>query len=403
MERRQADDDESAVRLALRVARRALGRSHPNPPVGAVVYRGDVILGRGATQRPGGAHAEVVAIRDAVRRHGAAALRGASLAVTLEPCCHTGRTGPCTRAIAASGIVRVVAGHRDPNPRVRGGGLRALRAAGIEVACGVLEAECRAQHRGFLSVIERGRPFVVLKLAASLDGRIATASGESRWITGAAARAAVHALRARSDAVAVGSGSALADDPELTARRAGRVVARPFRVVFDGRLRVRPTLRLFRDGHAARTFVVTAEDASEARRRMLERTGARVLSVRRGSRGALDLDRALRRLAAEGLTEILVEGGGTLAAALLRAGVVDELHWFLAPKLLGGDGVPALAALGLRRLGETPVLAALRWRVLRDGDLHLVARLGGAIPSGGRRSPAASRRRGSGPASGRQR
>lgn len=392
------------MRLALRVARRASGRSHPNPPVGAVVYRGAAILGRGATQRPGGAHAEVVALRDAVRRHGARALRGASLAVTLEPCCHVGRTGPCTRAIVAAGIARVVAGHRDPNPRVRGGGLRALRAAGLEVVCGVLEEGCREQHRGFLSVIERGRPFVVLKLAASLDGRIATASGESRWITGPAARAAVHALRARSDAVATGSGSALADDPALTARRGERVVARPVRVVFDARLRVRPTLRLFADGFAARTLVVTAEDAPVARRRALERTGARVLAVRRGPGGTLDLDAALRRLAAAGLTEVLVEGGGTLAAALLRAGRVDELHWFAAPKLLGGDGVPALASLGLRRLADAPTLVVPRWRALPGGDLHLVARLGGAIPSGGRRgrSPA-SRRAGARRASGRKR
>jgi len=385
MARRRALDDEAAMAIALRAARRALGRSHPNPPVGAVVYRGGEVLGRGATQPAGGPHAEIVALRNAVRRHGAAALRGASLAVTLEPCCHTGRTGPCSRAIVAAGITRVVAGHRDPNPRVRGGGLRALRATGVEVVCGVLEDACREQHRGFLSVQERGRPFVALKLAASLDGRIATASGESRWITGAAARAAVHALRARSDAVALGSGSALADDPSLTVRRGERVIGRPIRVVFDARLRVRPSLRLFADGFASRTWVVTAVDAPGARRRALERIGARVLGVRRGAGGALDLGAALRALATAGLTEILVEGGGTLAAALLRAGFVDELHWFAAPRLLGGDGVPALAPLGLRRLADSPPLVALRWRALPDGDLHLVARLGGAIPSGGRR------------------
>jgi len=390
----RALDDEAAMRLALREARRALGRTHPNPPVGAVVYRGATLLGRGATQAVGGPHAEIVALRAAARRHGAAALRGASLAVTLEPCCHVGRTGPCTRAIVEAGIARVVAGHRDPNPRVGGGGLRALRAAGVAVASGVLEAECRAQHRGFVSVMERGRPFVMLKLAASLDGRIATAAGESRWITGPAARAAVHALRARSDAVAIGSGTALADDPELTARRGARVLRRPWRVVFDSRLRIGPGLRLFGDGFASRTLVVAAEGASAARRRALERTGARVLEVRRararaGAGGFLDLDAALRRLAAEGLCEILVEGGGTLAAALLRAGLVDELHWFAAPLLLGGDGVTAIGPLGLARLGDAPRLAEPRWRRLPGGDLHLLARLVGAIPSGRRRRTAA--------------
>jgi len=381
-------DDEAAMRLALREARRASGRTHPNPPVGAIVYRGARVLGRGATRSVGGPHAEIVALRAAVRRHGAAALRGARLAVTLEPCCHVGRTGPCSRAILEAGIARVIAGHRDPNPRVGGRGLRALRAGGIEVTTGVLEAECRAQHRGFVSVMERGRPFVVLKLAASLDGRIATAAGESRWITGPAARAAVHALRARSDAVAVGSGTALADDPELSARRGARVLRRPWRVVFDARLRVPPELRLFSDGFASRTLVVAAAGAPTARRRALERTGARVLELRGGrghGRASLDLEAALRRLAAEGLSEILVEGGGTLAAALLRAGLVDELHWFVAPILLGGDGVPALGPLAIARLADAPRLAEARWRRLAGGDLHLVVRLVGAIPSDRRR------------------
>ena len=188
---------EAAMRQALACAKRARGRSFPNPPVGAVVFRGDRVLGRGATRNVGGPHAEVVAIRGALRRHGASGVRGASIAVTLEPCNHHGRTAPCSELLVEAGLSRVLVGHVDPHPTVSGRGLARLRRAGLEVTLGVLEAECRAQHRGFLSVCARGRPFVALKLASSLDGRIATASGESRWITGEAARSLVHRLRAQ--------------------------------------------------------------------------------------------------------------------------------------------------------------------------------------------------------------
>jgi diaminohydroxyphosphoribosylaminopyrimidine deaminase/5-amino-6-(5-phosphoribosylamino)uracil reductase len=362
---------EAAMRLALAQARRARGRTFPNPPVGAVVYRGDRVLGRGFTRPPGGPHAEIVALERARRRHGGRALRGASLAVTLEPCCRVGRTGPCTEALLAAGLARVFVGHRDPHPGVAGRGLRRLRGGGLEVRVGVLEAECRRQHRGFLCVLERGRPFVSLKLASSLDGRIATASGESRWISGPAARDQVHRLRAHSDAVAVGSGTALADDPRLTARRGGRVVHRPIRVLFDSRLRVPPTARLLASG-AERTWVLCARGVAVARRRAVEAGGARVIPVPLRA-GHLDLGRALRTLAREGLTEVLVEGGGELAAALLRERRVDEVHWFAAPRLLGGDGRPALGPLGAGSLEALPRLTELRVRRVGD-DVHLWGR-----------------------------
>lgn len=348
------------MRLALAEARRALGRCFPNPAVGAVVFRGDRVLGRGFTQPPGGPHAEVVALERAARRHGPASLRGASLAVTLEPCCHQGRTGPCTEVVLGAGLGRVFVGHVDPHPAVRGGGVRRLRRAGLAVRVGVLEAACREQHRGFLSRLERGRPFVTLKLAASLDGRIATASGESRWITGERARAHVHQLRERSDAVMVGSGSALGDDPALTARRGGRVVHRPVRVLVDSRLRVPPSARLYR-ADVARTWVLCGRAAPRRRRRAIEATGARVLEVPM-RRGGLRLDRALERLSAEGLGTLLVEGGGGLAAALVRDGLVDELVWFAAPLLLGSEGRPALGSLALARLADAPALAIGRVR-----------------------------------------
>jgi diaminohydroxyphosphoribosylaminopyrimidine deaminase/5-amino-6-(5-phosphoribosylamino)uracil reductase len=277
--------------------------------------------------------------------------------------------------VRASGVARVFVGQLDPNPKVRGGGVRRLRRAGLDVRVGVLEEECRAQHRGFVSTVTRGRPFVTLKLAATLDGRIATAAGASRWITGPAARAHVHRLRARSDAVMVGSGTARADDPTLTARRDGRVVHRPVRVLLDSGLRVPTTARLYAED-AARTWVLCSRGAPASRRRDVAARGARLLPMRpRG--GRIPLDAALARLGAEGLGTLLVEGGGDLAAALLRAGLVDELVWFVAPRLLGADARPAIGPLAVRELDAAPAFAIER--VARLGpDLLVEARAGGA-------------------------
>lgn len=368
------------MRLALAEARAARGRTHPNPPVGAVVFRGDRVLGRGRTRPPGGAHAEIVALESAARRAGARAVRGASVAVTLEPCNHTGRTGPCTEALVAAGVRRVYVGHEDPH-RLAGGGVRALRRAGVEVEVGILEAECREQHRGFLSLLARGRPFVSLKLAASLDGRIATASGESRWITSPPARAAVHRLRAGADAILVGSGTVRADDPELTVRRGGRVVHRPIRVLVDGSLRVPASARVYGDD-ASRTWVLCAPTAPAVRRRALDRRGAMRLEVPLRGRH-LDLRRGLRALGRAGLSDVLVEGGGQLAAALLRGRLVDEVHWFVAPKLIGGDGREALGPLALRALSKAATLSDVRVRRVGP-DLHVHGRLDAGTGRGAR-------------------
>lgn len=352
-------NSQTAMRAALAQARRASGRTFPNPAVGAVVFRGDRILGRGYTRPPGGPHAEIVALERAAKAHGRRALRGATIAVTLEPCRHTGRTPPCTDALIEVGIARVVIGHLDPHPDAAGG-VRALRRAGIAVEVGVLEDACRVQHRGFLSMVLRGRPFVTLKLASSLDGRIATARGESRWISSPASRDYVHRLRAETDAVLTGSGTALADDPALTARRGARVVQRPVRVLIDSRLRVPPRAKLFaRDG--ASRFVLCAADAPASRRRAIAATGAHVLPIR-ARRGNVPLREALEALAAAGLGTILVEGGGGLAAALLAEGLVDELLWFAAPKLLGGDARAAVAALGVAKLAAAPSFDITRVR-----------------------------------------
>jgi diaminohydroxyphosphoribosylaminopyrimidine deaminase/5-amino-6-(5-phosphoribosylamino)uracil reductase len=364
---------EAAMRLALREAAKGAGTTFPNPCVGAVVFRGDTVLGRGFTRPPGGAHAEVVALERAVKRHGAAAVRGASLAVTLEPCCHTGRTGPCTEAVLEAGIARVLIGVRDPHPLVAGGGLRRLKRAGLKTEVGVLEAECRRQLSGFISACERGRPWVVLKLASTLDGRIATASGESRWITGERSRAFVHALRKSNDAVMVGSGTALADDPALTARRGDRLLRAPVRVLVDGSLRVPTRSQLFHqtDGEA---WVLCARGARGIAAR--QRVGARTFELGRRD-GHLDLRQGLRKLGKAGLTSVLCEGGGELAAALLRARLVDEIHWMLAPKLIGGDGRAALGPLMLGKLAGATSLGDVAVRRLGE-DVHIHALVGNA-------------------------
>lgn len=333
---------------AVALARRGLGRTSPNPPVGAVVVRGGRIVGEGWHRRAGGPHAEVVALR----RAGARA-RGATLYVTLEPCSHFGRTPPCARAVIAAGVARVVVAVGDPNPRVRGRGVRALRAAGIAVEIGLLGDAAAEVSAWFRHWVVRRRPYVLLKLAASLDGRIATASGASRWVSGAPARRWVHALRNRVDAVMVGAGTVLADDPALTCRvRGGRD---PHRVVVDGRLRVSPRAAIFRGGSSASTFVATTAAASRHRRRALERAGAQVLELP-GRAGRLRIGALLAALGARGVVSVLIEGGGELAAAALRERVVDRLLVVSAPLVLGGDGRAMLGALGVRRLARAPRL-----------------------------------------------
>ena len=360
--------DEAMMRHALAQAAQGRGRTHPNPAVGAVVFRGDRVLGRGFTKPPGGAHAEVAAIADARRRHGPRAVAGASLAVTLEPCTFQGRTGPCTEALLEAGIGRLVGGCRDPHPRVAGRGFARLRRRGVEVVTGVLEEDCRWQHRGFFCVVEHGRPWVSLKLATTLDGRIATASGESRWITGEASRAFVHRLRDQSDAVMVGSGTALVDDPELTVRRGERIRREPIRVLVDGRLRVPLSARLYAALDPERTWVLCRQGARGLAARR-ERAG-QLIELPEAADGKVDLRRGLRALGQAGLTQLLVEGGGGLAAALLRSELVDEVHWMVAPKLIGGDGRAGLGPLGLDRLADAVALDSLRTR-RRGEDLHL--------------------------------
>jgi len=344
------------MRLAIREAEKGLGRTSPNPAVGALLVKGGGVLARGHHARAGAPHAEVMALARAGTR-----ARGADLYTTLEPCDHWGKTPPCSLAILQAGVRRVFVGSRDPNPVVDGRGIARLRKGGARVRHDVLRAECDRLNRAWFRFITTGRPFVTLKVATTLDGRIATRSGDSRWVTGPEARAEVHRLRDRVDAVLVGAGTARADDPLLTARVPGG--RDPLRVVLDTRLRLPRTLRLFRQRSPAPTLVAHGL----ARLPKLPR---RVEPVRcRLRRGRIDLADLLAKLGERGVTHLLVEGGAEVASAFLEAGLVDELACFVAPRVLGG-GLSWVRGSGPPRMADAIRLDELE--ITRLGDDVLV-------------------------------
>ncbi|MDE2228231.1 MAG: bifunctional diaminohydroxyphosphoribosylaminopyrimidine deaminase/5-amino-6-(5-phosphoribosylamino)uracil reductase RibD [Alphaproteobacteria bacterium] len=337
------------MRAALALAQRGLGQSWPNPSVGCIIVRDGAVVGRGWTQKGGRPHAETEALARAKR-----GAKGAVAYVTLEPCCHHGKAPPCTDALITAGIRRAVVAIEDPDPRVSGKGLAALRAASVDVETGLCAAEATELNAGFFSAIQRGRPSVTLKLATSLDGRLAVASGESRWITGEAARARGHLLRATHDAVIVGSGTIIADDPELTCRLPGLTERSPVRVVIDGGLRVPLTARVVAEAKRAPTWFIVRHGIAGERRAALADCGVEIIDVPAMPGGETDLAAALAALTRKGITRLLVEGGATLAAALVRADLIDRIAWFRAPSLIGGDGVPTLAALGIEAPAHAP-------------------------------------------------
>ncbi len=362
-------DHERYMRLALREARRGLGRTSPNPAVGAVLVKDGKVVGRGHHARAGAPHAEVAAIRAAGAR-----ARGADLYTTLEPCDHFGRTPPCSLAILEAGVRRIFSGSGDPNPRVNGRGLRRLRRAGVEVRTGVLREGCDALNETWFRFITTGRPHVTLKVASTLDGRIATAGGDSRWVTGPEARALVHRLRDASDAVMVGAGTARADDPRLTARLPGGRGRDPLRVVLDSRLSLPASLRLFRQRSTAPTIVAHVAGDPPAR------PGRGVEYLRcRARRGRVDLPDLLEKLGGRGVTSLLVEGGAEVASALLAAGLVDRLILFLAPKVAGG-GRSWLEGPGPARMRDALSIRDLEVQRVGD-DLMLTGR---PVPKGDR-------------------
>jgi diaminohydroxyphosphoribosylaminopyrimidine deaminase/5-amino-6-(5-phosphoribosylamino)uracil reductase len=340
--------DVTHMRAALALAARGLGNTWPNPAVGCVIVRDGRVVGRGWTQPGGRPHAET----EALKRAGEAA-RGATVFVTLEPCCHWGRTPPCTDALVAAGVARVVVAMRDPDPRVNGEGLARLRAAGVAVEEGLCEAEAASLNLGFALRLREGRPMVTLKLATTLDGRIATAAKESRWITGPEARRAAHGLRARHDAILVGSGTVLDDDPDLTCRLPGGVPVPAPRVVADARLRVPPSARIVRTAREVPTLLATVPGHAEAALAPFRDAGVEVLELAPEGEG-IGMRPLLAALAARGITRLLAEGGSGIAASLLREGLADRLAWFHAPSVIGGDGIPAAYALPLPDLASAP-------------------------------------------------
>lgn len=352
------------MRRAIELSKLGVGRTSPNPSVGAVVARGAVVVGEGWHRRAGEPHAERVALA-----HAGSAARGADLYVTLEPCCHHGRTPPCTDAIVQAGVRRVFYACRDPDPRCAGGGHAALQAAGLEVQGGLMAAQAAVVNEAYFKHKCTGLPLVTLKLAMSLDGRIATRSGDSRWISGRQSRQLVHELRNRHDAVMVGVGTVLADDPALSTREVpgGRDA---LRVVCDTQLRTPPQARVVAQKSAAGCLIACAEGADAARRRALEQAGAEVIVLPRVGEH-IDLGALMEVLGCRGFMSVLIEGGSGLAWGALAAGIVDKLAFFYAPRLIGGSAaVPAVGGVGVERMADA--LAVRELSVERVGDDLLV-------------------------------
>jgi diaminohydroxyphosphoribosylaminopyrimidine deaminase/5-amino-6-(5-phosphoribosylamino)uracil reductase len=382
-ERRPAasgERDEFFMREALRLATPMLGRTSPNPAVGCVIVQGDRIVGRGVTAAGGRPHAETRALAQAGRH-----ARGAAVYVSFEPCAHQGETPPCARALIEAGVATVIVGCRDPFPRVRGRGLAMMHRAGIRTTLGVLEGECLQLNEGFITRVRLGRPFAILKLATTLDGRIAAPSGDSRWISSGASRELVHRWRSECDAVMVGAGTVIADNPRLTCRIAGG--RDPARVILDAQLRCDPRATIFRQRSAAPTIVVTrTENLARATRRYGQ--SVEIIGAPQTTDG-LDLAALMRELARRGWSKILIEGGARVAGAALRAGVIDRIAFFVAPKILGGglsavEGLaPATMRNALRLTGFSARQVGTEW--LLEATPASGARLPrGASTGGGR-------------------
>lgn len=358
--RNMTEADIQFMRRAMTLAQRGAGGVNPNPLVGAVLVADGTVVGEGWHERFGGPHAE----RNALAR-ATGAVRGATLYVTLEPCCHYGKTPPCTEAIIDAGLARVVVGLQDPNPLVAGRGVATLRQAGIAVECGAIEDELRWQNRVFLKYITTHRPWVVLKTAMTIDGKIATRTGDSRWVTGEAARRRGHEMRRTLMAIAVGIGTALADDPLLTCRLDGDP-RQPVRLVVDSSARLPVTSRLVRTARQYRTIVAVAPRADAGRVATLERAGVEVWFCGDAD-GRVDIAALTARLGEAGIDSLLLEGGGTLAEAFLRAGAVDEVAAFIAPKIVGGaEAKTPVEGRGVERMAEATALDIRR--VERCGD-----------------------------------
>lgn len=362
------------MRHALALAARGLGTTWPNPSVGCVIVRDGMVVGRGWTQPGGRPHAEVMALTQAGEL-----ARGATAYVTLEPCAHFGKSPPCANALVKAQVARVVSATTDPDPRVAGKGHRILRQANIDVMENLCHPQAWDANRGFFKRVMQGLPLVTLKLATTLDGRIATASGESRWITGPLARRQVHLMRLTHDAVMVGSGTAAADDPDLTVREFG-TTHQPVRVVLDRTLRTDPKSRLGSTARQVPVWIIHGETADPARVSMWAATGAKLFACP-GDQNGLDLTAAMRILAEQGLTRIFSEGGGKIGAALIKYGLVDDLVQFAAGKVMGAEGAPSVGPLDVGALADAPQFQIVETRVIGPDVMTRWSRGPASIPS----------------------
>ncbi len=352
-------DSAAWMRHALALAARGLGQTWPNPTVGCVLVKDGALIGEGHTAKGGRPHAEPLAIEAAGEN-----ARGSTAHVTLEPCAHHGQTPPCTDALIKAGISRVFISLEDPDPRTRGQGIARLQKAGIQVHTGLMASEAAKLNAGFLSRITRGRPIITLKLATTIDARIATSTGESRWITGPMARIFVHHLRATHDAILIGSGTARADNPMLDVRDLGPMAPKPVRIVLDGGLITPLTSKLAETANTHPTWLLTRSEPDPARQAAWQSAGAEIVESPATSERLIDLPQALQSLGRRGITRVLCEGGGALAASLLREGLVDELITITAAKAIGGDGIPAIAPLGIEALKDIPAFTQTEIRPL---------------------------------------
>ena len=335
--------DDKYMKRALSLARKGIGKTSPNPSVGCVIVKDGIIVGEGWHKKAGTAHAEIHAQNMAGEK-----AKGADVYVTLEPCCHTGKTPPCSKALINAGVKRVIAGISDPNPKVRGGGLAALTAAGIEVVCGVQEDNCRELIRAYIKHIKTGIPYVTYKCAMTLDGNIATVTGESRWISGIESRKFVHRMRSQMDAVMVGVDTIIADNPELTVRHVkGK---NPFRIVVDTMLRTPESVNVLSDKYASKTIIATTESNPRVHMRY-QQQGANVL-VCNSEEKRVSMSDMLSKLGKSGIQSILLEGGSRLAGDLLQRGLIDEIIIFIAPKIIGSNGFAPFTLMDITTMDQ---------------------------------------------------
>ncbi|MFH1625065.1 MAG: bifunctional diaminohydroxyphosphoribosylaminopyrimidine deaminase/5-amino-6-(5-phosphoribosylamino)uracil reductase RibD [Pseudomonadota bacterium] len=357
--------EEEFVKLAIKLAQKGKGRTSPNPLVGAVVVQGGEVVGRGFHERAGGHHAEINALNDAGRK-----ARGGELYISLEPCDHYGRTPPCTRTIIDSGIKKVFVGMEDPNEVVAGRGIQRLRDNGIYVKTGILREECQRLNEVYIKYITEKVPFVILKLAASLDGKIATRTGDTRWITNERSRRFLHKLRDEVDGILVGIRTVMADDPRLTTRLNGRKGKDAARIIVDSHLKIPLSAKVLNAESEAETIIATTESASKEKKKKLEELGAKVLTVR-SENNRVDLKELMHDVGGLEITSLLIEGGAEISASSLGSGIVDKVLFFYAPKIIGGrDALSMVGGKGVGKLDDAIILRDIKVR--RFGDDILV-------------------------------